>query len=97
MGKLYDYLKARSHLIALFNVRVTPSFLDCGCAVFFVDQPQVIYDLEGNIINEGRKLLIPPEVKQITTFTRLTDPGEAIRLYFEEIGNTLYQDKYHKL
>jgi hypothetical protein len=84
----HDYLKARSHLIALFNVRLTPNFLDCGCAVFFVDTPQVIYDENNNVVNGGRKLLIPPEVKQTTTFTRLTDSGESIRLYFEETGNT---------
>lgn len=82
MSNHFDYLASKGQAIILLNCRLYENHILCGCALFFTKIPQKLF-YGKEIINSGRKILIPEEL-QIETYARLTDINNDIRLFFEQ-------------
>lgn len=79
----YDYLAAKGQSIILFNCKLFENHILCGCALFFTNTPQKLY-YGSEIINKGKKILIPKDI-QVETFATMTDINNDIRLFFEKL------------
>jgi len=81
------YLYSVGHTVALFNCKLHSDHLICGAAYFVAGLPATI-DLLDVQNTKICTIVIPEDIGDKKTYTRLISPDEDIRLdYAKSVGN----------
>ena len=80
----YPFLAAKGQSIILFNCKVFENYILCGCAIFFTDSPQKLYTPEKEVVNLGRKVVLPQNL-EIKTYATISSVQDDIQIFFEKL------------